>query len=307
MSFRSGVFVFIFNHEIYNYHEGMNRPGKISGTRRSGSAGYRRKVLGQHFLKSQAVAGRIVDSLGELDKAHVLEIGPGRGALSHRLAERAAAFTAVEFDRSLSEALSRKLGDRSSVNILHQDVLDFDIDNWAADCSPLTPVVVGNIPYRITSDLLHKLIGCHRHLCLVVLMLQQEVALKLTAPPGGKPYGMLSVLAGYRAVLEYLFFVGKENYHPPPRVDSAVVKLDFNASAVPRAPDERLFESLVRRLFRDRRKQVQKVLRTDPRFRLSARQLQAAAEETGIDLSCRPEELSVEQFVALTEGLAGSA
>ena len=283
----------------------MNRRRKISVARLSVSAGYRRKILGQHFLKSQLIADRIVDALGPLERAHVLEIGPGRGVLSYRLAERAACFTAVEFDRDLAEALARKLKSRSAVSILHQDVLEFDIDTWAAACSPLSPIVVGNIPYRITSELLYKLLGRHRHLSLAVLMLQEEVARKLTAPAGGKPYGMLSVMAGYCAVSEYLFLVGRENFHPQPRVDSAVVKLDFNTCTVPTAVDERLFESLVRRLFRDRRKQVQKVLRTDPRFKLSARQLQAVAAETGIDLSCRPEELSVEQFIALTAGLAG--
>jgi len=284
----------------------MSRRPKKSGAPRSGPGAYRRKIMGQHFLKSSAVAERIVEALGPLDRVHVLEIGPGRGVLSYRLAGRAARLTAVELDRGLTEALARKLKDHSSVSIVQQDVLEFDIEAWAAGCSPLSPVVVGNIPYRITSDLLHKLIGCYRHLRLVVLMLQEEVARKLTAPAGGKPYGMISVLAGYRAAVEYLFFVGRENFHPPPRVDSAVVGLDFSAPAVPGAVDERLFESLVRRLFRDRRKQVQKVLRTDPRFRLSADRLQAVAEENGIDLSCRPEELSVEQFVALTAGLAGS-
>ncbi|MBN2289646.1 MAG: ribosomal RNA small subunit methyltransferase A [Candidatus Glassbacteria bacterium] len=284
----------------------MSGRKKISGKHSSQPAFYRRRILGQHFLNDQAIAGRIVGSLGPLEQAHVLEIGAGRGILSCRLAEQAARFTAIELDRGLSEALARKLKDNGKVTVLQQDVLEFDLDTWAAQCGPLTPVVAGNIPYRITSDLLHKLIGCHRHLARAVLMLQEEVARKLTAEAGGKPYGMISVLAGYRAAREYLFFVGRGNFSPSPGVDSAVVRLDFKAPEVAAAADEKLFEFMVRRLFRDRRKQVQKVLRTDPGFKLNAGRIRDLAAETGIDLSCRPEELSVEQFVALAESMAGS-
>ncbi|MFC1613896.1 16S rRNA (adenine(1518)-N(6)/adenine(1519)-N(6))-dimethyltransferase RsmA [Gemmatimonadota bacterium] len=283
----------------------MNGRSKTLGERFSGSVSYRRKVLGQHFLKSSSIVSRIIDAPGSLERAHVLEIGAGRGVLTCSLAERAARFTALEFDRRLCEELVWKLKDKSSVVVLQQDVLEFDIDSWASACAPLTPVIVGNIPYRITSDLLYKLIGCYQNLSVAVLMLQEEVARKLTAPPGGKPYGLLSVLAGYRAAVEYLFFVGRSNFSPPPKVDSAVVRLDFSASSAV-ATDEKMFEFLVRRLFRDRRKQIQKVLRTDPRFKLSGSRLEELARRTGIDLSRRPEELSVEQFIALTAGLNDS-
>ena len=283
----------------------MKRRSKTSGKKFSGTVSYRRKVLGQHFLKNNSVAGAIIDALGPLDRVHVLEIGAGRGVLTYRLAEEAARLTALEFDRRLCEELARKLKDKDSVEVLHQDILEFDIDSWASACAPLTPVIVGNIPYRITSELLYKLIGGCQNLSVAVFMLQEEVARKLTALPGGKPYGLLSVMSGYRAAVEYLFFVGRSNFSPSPKVDSAVVRLDFgNADKI--ADDEKMFEFLVRRLFRDRRKQIQKILRTDPRFKLSGIRLEELAGRTGIDLSRRPEELSVKQFIALAAELNNS-
>ena len=142
----------------------------------SRSGTYRLKILGQHFLNNRLIAGRIVEALGPLDQAHVLEIGAGRGILSCLLADRAASFTALELDSRLSEELARKLKGRESVAVVRQDALEFDIESWIAGCGPLNPVIVGNIPYRITRDLLHKLIGCHRHLSVAVLMVQEEVA-----------------------------------------------------------------------------------------------------------------------------------
>ncbi|MEA2062485.1 MAG: 16S rRNA (adenine(1518)-N(6)/adenine(1519)-N(6))-dimethyltransferase RsmA [Gemmatimonadota bacterium] len=278
----------------------MSGHRKKSVAGRARKAGYRRKLLGQHFLHHGPVAGRIVDALGDLGQAHVLEIGPGRGVLSFHLADRAARFTAVEMDGSLADALVRRFDGRDSVEILQQDILEFDLGAWAVACAPLHPVVAGNIPYRITNGLLYKLIGCSSRLGLVLLMLQEEVANKLTARAGGKPYGMLTVRAGLRADMEYLFSVGRENFHPPPSVDSAVVRFDFNARRFPLSlEEEKFFDSVVRRLFQDRRKQIQKILRTDPRFKLAPEALKAVAAQTGLDLSCRPEQLEVKQFITL--------
>ncbi|RLB15378.1 MAG: ribosomal RNA small subunit methyltransferase A [Deltaproteobacteria bacterium] len=264
----------------------------------------RRKSLGQHFLRNKSLASRIVDALGALDEANVLEIGAGSGALTNELAARAAHLTAIEIDSELAASLQRKFDACSSVEVKTEDVLQFDILSWASAGRPLRPVVVGNIPYRITNSLLHRLMEFHSQLELVVLMLQEEVARKLTTPAGKKPYGMLSVLASYYAEVEYMFFVSRDNFHPRPRVDSALVKIDFARPYKRRALDEGLFQRLVRRLFADRRKQVQKILRKDPRFALSAEDLAALARDTELDLSCRPENLSVGQLVELADALA---
>jgi 16S rRNA (adenine1518-N6/adenine1519-N6)-dimethyltransferase len=264
----------------------------------------RRKALGQNFLRNSAVVRRIVESLGPLEQAWVLEIGAGPGQLTERLAVSAARITALELDRALAESLTQTMQDRPTVEVLHQDALRFDFRRWAEECGALRPVVVGNIPYSITSALLHTLLDSASGLGLVVLMLQEEAARKLTAQAGGKPYGMLSVLAAYRADLKYLFPVKREYFSPRPKVDSAVVRLDFGSPFPQRARDEKVFEAVVRRLFLERRKQVQKVLRSDPLYRLSAEDLEALAGQTGIDLSNRPERLSVGDFVALADYIA---
>lgn len=271
--------------------------------RKKVSGAYRRKVLGQYFLASKETGDRIVGALGSLEGAHVLEIGAGSGALTFKLAEKACRLTALEVDPALAISLGEAFQDRNQVKIIRQNVLEFDLQSWARACMPLKPVVAGNIPYRITNSLLHLLLENHRELGLVVLMLQEEVAAKLTAPPGRKPYGSLSVLASYYAELEYLFHVGREGFRPRPEVDSAVVKIDFGRPYQKRAEDERLFEKIVRRLFLDRRKQVQKVLRRDPMFSLSSATLNELACQTGLDFTRRPEEFSVGQFVTLADSL----
>jgi 16S rRNA (adenine1518-N6/adenine1519-N6)-dimethyltransferase len=189
------------------------------------------------------------------------------------------------------------------VSILREDALRFDYLGWATSSRPLKPVVVGNIPYRITNSLLYTLIGSHSRLETVVLMLQEEVARKICASAGHKPYGLLTVLASYNSKVEYLFRVGRDNFSPPPNVDSAVIRLDFAKPCQSRAADEALFEALVRRLFLDRRKQIQKILRNDRSFAVSAGEIGLLEQDTGLKLSCRPEELTVEQLVALADGL----
>ncbi len=277
----------------------MKARGTIQGRGRS-----RIQRLGQHFLAGRDIAGRIVDSLGELAGCHVLEIGPGRGALTGLLARRAARLSALELDSRLAAAAAAEFAGNERVEIVHIDALHFDIAAWARSVAPLLPVVVGNIPYSITNDLLHKLIAAHRELGAVVLMLQQEVARKVTAPAGGKPYGMISVLCAYHARAEYLFTVGRGNFVPPPKVDSAVIRLDFNSPPRSKAADYTVFDYLVRCLFDQRRKQVQKVLRKGSRFSIDADDIDRIARRSGVRLTRRPEELAVDDFVRLADVLA---
>ena len=264
----------------------------------------RRRILGQHFLASGEVRDRIFRTLGALKDSHVLEIGAGRGELTQELAQRAGRLTALEIDSRLAGNLEQAFKEMPHVSILGKDALRFDYTGWAQSCAPLKPLVVGNIPYRITNSLLHALIGSHSRLESVVLMLQEEVARKLSAPAGHKPYGMLSVLAGYHSKVEYLFQVGRENFSPCPNVDSALVRLDFKQPCQCRAEDEAFFQALVRRLFLERRKQIQRILRNDQRFTVSAEDIDRLEKDTGLKLSCRPEELTIEQLVALADGLS---
>ncbi|MFH1069589.1 MAG: 16S rRNA (adenine(1518)-N(6)/adenine(1519)-N(6))-dimethyltransferase RsmA [Candidatus Glassbacteria bacterium] len=278
-------------------------------TRRSASAGRsrrQRKRLGQHFLKDRSVVRRIIEALEPLQEAHVLEIGAGRGALTGELTGRAGRLTALELDSSLAGRLELEFTSSPRVTVLRSDASAFDYSAWAQAAKPERPVIVGNIPYSITNALLHALIAHGGSLGTVVLMLQEEVARRITAQAGGKPYGMLTVLANYHAAVDYLFAVKRDSFAPPPAVDSAVVRFDFGRPHRPRARDERSFEFLVRRLFDQRRKQVQKILRLTSQFALGPDSLASLAVATGIDLSSRPERLTVDQFVRLSDALAES-
>ena len=268
-------------------------------------SGYRQKVLGQHFLASRSVTERIISALGPLESMHVLEIGSGRGVLTERLAAAAGRLTAIEIDKTLADYLQRALGAKPEVAVLREDVLKFDFGGWVRSCAPLRPLVVGNIPYNITHALLHALLDAHRELEAVVLMLQEEVARKVTAKAGKKPYGSLSVLVSYYSSAEYLFGVSRDNFNPAPRVDSAVVRLDFSRPFSPAAREEKIFRFLVRRLFEERRKQVQKTLRNNGRFTISAEDIEHLGRATGLELTRRPEEFPVAELIALADAVSG--
>jgi len=276
---------------------------KKSRIRSRGRTSFRCKVLGQRFLTSVEVKDRIISSLGSLKDKHVLEIGAGRGVLTRELAQKAGKLTALEIDNRLAEKLESAFKEIPEVSILREDALRFDYPGWAASTRPLRPVVVGNIPYRITNSLLYTLIGSHSRLETVVLMLQEEVARKICASAGHKPYGLITVLASYNSKVEYLFRVSRDNFSPRPNVDSAVIRLDFTKPCQGRAADEALFEALVRRLFLERRKQVQKILRNDRSLDVSTAEIRVLEQDTGLKLSSRPEELTVEQLVNLADSL----
>ncbi len=262
------------------------------------------RALGQNFLKSDNVARRIAESLGSLENAHVLELGAGPGRLSRQVVARAARTTLLELDAQWAAHLEETFRADQRVAVIRGDILRFDFESWAAETSPMTPLVAGNIPYNITSNLLHRLIEARESLGAVVLMLQEEVARKITSSPGGKHWAMLPVFIACYSTAEYLFPVGADNFSPRPKVDSAVVRLDFKGGSPVRPKDDRVFRALVKRLFLERRKQIQKVLRSDSLYRLNPEDLDQMSRSAGIDLSRRPEELAVDDFIRLSDFLS---
>lgn len=285
---------------LKDFNRQSNRHGSASGK----SSRDHMRALGQNFLKSEAVARRIAESLGGLENAHVLELGSGPGRLSRQIAARAARTTLLELDAKWAAHLEDTFRADQRVTVIRGDILRFDFESWAGECAPLTPLVAGNIPYNITSNLLHRLIEARESLGRVVLMLQEEVARKITSSPGGKLWAMLPVFIACYSTAEYLFPVGADNFSPRPKVDSAVVRLDFKGGSPLRAKNDRVFRALVKRLFLERRKQVQKVLRSDSLYKLDPEDLERMSRSTGVDLSCRPEELAVDDFIRLSDFLS---
>ncbi|HYO47216.1 MAG TPA: 16S rRNA (adenine(1518)-N(6)/adenine(1519)-N(6))-dimethyltransferase RsmA [Gemmatimonadota bacterium] len=258
--------------------------------------------LSQHFLHDRSVAARIADSVSARRGNRVVEIGPGRGALTGPLLERGLRVHAIELDRTLAAELRERWGGREEFELVEGDALDVALPKAAPD----DPVwVVGNLPYAITSPLLFHLLDQieRARIAGMVLMIQREVAERLAAGPGTKAYGALTV--GVRLVVdvERLFDVGPGAFRPPPTVVSSVVRLTphdrFGLTAERR---ERL-RALVQALFGHRRKQIQKSLRTLPGWCLDREGVLRVAELTELDLARRPETLSPEEFLALEAAL----
>ncbi len=195
----------------------------------------RRPKLGQNFLADTGAAERIVEALGDVSQRVVIEIGPGQGALTTKLAERAGYLMAIELDRVLGAQLRMKYAGRANVEIVEGDVLDIDLGRLmrrdrrtSGDIHPGADekaVVVGNLPYYITSPILTHLFRFHEVLTEVVIMVQKEVAERIAAKPGSREYGLLSATTQLYAQIEKLFTLPPGAFSPPPKVHSTVLRL----------------------------------------------------------------------------------
>jgi 16S rRNA (adenine1518-N6/adenine1519-N6)-dimethyltransferase len=255
-----------------------------------------KRRLGQHFLSNPHILGRIADALSPGPGDTVLEIGPGPGALTARLAERAGRVIAIEKDRDLVPSLRERF---PSVTIVEGDALELDWHALAA-LPETTYKVAGNIPYNITSPLIDKALLPPRP-AVVVFLVQKEVAGRVTAAPGTSEYGALTV--GVRAVAraERLFTVPAGAFHPKPKVDSAVLRLTPAERPLIEDAERAAFRRLVVGLFGFRRKQLLRGLRQLTGS--EGERLGAILRGAGLDERARPEVLTPEEFVRLYRGL----
>ena len=245
-----------------------------------------KKFLGQHFLTDENIARRIVDSLSP-EAHHVLEIGPGMGVLTKYLINRADTdFHVVEIDR---ESVSYLHDHYPTLDIIEGDFLRLDLNTLFHDSF----AIIGNFPYNISSQILFKVFDCRNQVNEVVGMFQKEVAERVTAAPGSKTYGILSVLLSAFYNMEYLFTVNENVFNPPPKVKSAVIRLVRN-DVTALDCDEELFVQVVKAGFNQRRKTLRNALRQ------VGKPLESIPEEL---LSKRAEQLSTDQFIAITKTL----
>jgi 16S rRNA (adenine1518-N6/adenine1519-N6)-dimethyltransferase len=256
-----------------------------------------RKRFGQHFLEA-AWADKVVDAVAPSPADRFIEIGPGPGALTLRLAPRVGRLTAIEVDRDLAARLTRVVP--ANTRIVVGDILEQDIAGFAAG-DPLR--VAGNLPYNIASPILFALLDAVRTGHPIVdatLMLQLEMAERLVAAVGTHEYGVLTILTGLRADVRHLLALPPGAFRPMPRVRSALIRLTFRRPTV-RIADEALFERLVRSIFMHRRKMMSNTLRPlAEQLDVDASRALALAE---IDPRRRPETLQLAELARLAEHL----
>ncbi len=253
---------------------------------------------GQNFLGDPDALERIAAALQLQPDEPVVELGPGLGHLTRALLETGARVTAVERDRDMVEALGELKNERLTVVAANAAQVDF-----AHLAGADKVAVVGNLPYHLSSPILFSVLEQHARISRAVFTLQKEVAERLCAEPGSRRYGLLSVLLGLYFRPHLLFALPAGLFHPPPQVDSAVVRL--SSLLVPRAEvtDEAHFRRVVKAAFAQRRKTLFNSLQSDAALGTAAR-VRAALEDAHLDPTRRAETLTVEEFAAVERALA---
>ena len=255
-----------------------------------------RKRLGQSFLMEQNVIRKIAALANVTKNDIVVEIGAGIGVLTEDLAQNAAKLIAVEMDDKLIEVLKDKLLKYNNVQIYSGDILKFDFGAIARDGQQKIKVI-GNVPYNISSPVLFHLLSFRKIIDSFVLMLQKEVIQRLVAPPGGKDYGVTSVILQMFAAVEKVLDVPAGCFYPRPKVESSVIKGFFLERPLVELANEEFFIRLVRDAFAQRRKMLINNLKKSKLLeRVSDVDLKEALDAAGIDGQRRGETLSVEEF-----------
>ena len=248
-----------------------------------------RKRFGQHFLHDPAVIGRIVAAIQPRESDAIVEIGPGQGAITVPLLRAAGRLQVVELDRDLIDPLREQCREAGDLTLHNTDALRVDFCHLTGDATPLR--IVGNLPYNISTPLLFHLLSQARCISDMHFMLQKEVVDRLAATPGSRQYGRLSVMVQYRCSVTRLFTIGPGAFQPPPRVESAFVRLEPYRELPVAIDDEAVLETLVRKAFAQRRKTLRNALRGILE--------EEAIRSLGIDPSVRAEMLGLSEFAAL--------
>jgi 16S rRNA (adenine1518-N6/adenine1519-N6)-dimethyltransferase len=257
-----------------------------------------RKRFGQHFLTDPRILDRIVGALQLRGDETVIEVGPGRGALTDRLARQCARLAAIEIDRDLVADLEKRYASLPNVEIITGDVLDMPL----GDVAKGPYVLIGNVPYYITTPILFHALERPRALRSVFLV-QREVAERMAAPAGSEAYGALSVNVQSLAKVDLVLRVPASAFKPAPKVESAVVRVTPRPDPVVTAEEEKGFSRFVISAFSQRRKQLKSIVRSIAGLGTDA--ATAVIEKTGIPATARPETLTATEFAVLYRAVRG--
>ena len=261
------------------------------------------KGFGQNFIVNPGVCPKIVEAAGIGPEWGVLEVGPGIGVLTRELARRADRVVAVEVDNRLPPLLAETLAGYDNVEIVMQDILKVDIAALIREKFAGMPVAVcANLPYYITSPILMRLLEEKLPIRQITVMVQKEAAERICAAPGTRQAGAISYAVAYYAKPQVLFSVQPGSFYPPPKVTSAVIRLEVHPEPPVPVPDEAAYFRLVRAAFGQRRKTAANAISAG--LGLPKAQVTAAVEQAGLPATARPEQRTLEQFAALSRALA---
>lgn len=262
------------------------------------------KALGQNFLINGSVCPRMAAECGAGECEGVIEVGPGIGVLTWELSQVAKKVAAIELDQRLFPVLEETLAGRNNVKIVPGDVMKLDLHQLIQEEFGGGPVCVcANLPYYITSPVILRLLEEELPLTAVTVMVQKEAAQRLCAPPGSRECGAVSVAVHYRSVPRVLFPVGRGSFLPPPKVDSAVIRLDLRQKPPVEVRDEDWFFKVSRAAFAQRRKTAANSISAT--LGVSKPQIEQALVDAGAAANVRAERLTLEQLAALANGLLG--
>ena len=256
------------------------------------------KRLGQSFLVDNNITSRIVDASKIGGDDTVIEIGAGLGAMTAMIATRARKVVALEIDPKLVDVLNEELKEISNIEIIHTDVLRYDFSSPTRGGERIK--VIGNIPYNVSSQILFRLIEFREHISSATLMFQKEVSDRITAAPGTKEYGILSVIISMYAALSRVMTVPPTCFYPRPKVDSSVLKMDMREGPLYPLENHDIFIETVKTAFSKRRKTLANNLKDMDVARSKGVDISALLDEAGIDGQRRGETLTVEEFGRLS-------
>ena len=259
------------------------------------------KKYGQNFLTDDGVLDEIVEAAGVCDRDHIVEIGPGLGALTKRLAEKASHVTAIEIDTQMIPVLDEVLEGFDNTRVICADVLKTDMKE-IADTYPGEDVkVVANLPYYITTPIVTSLLESGINYKSITVMVQTEVAERMQTGPGSKDYGALSLAVQYYSKPEIMIDVPPECFYPMPGVGSSVIRLELYEEPLVKVSDPAFMFRIIKASFMQRRKTLQNALQNNPETKISRDRTVEALEKLGIDPMIRGEALTLEQFAALAD------
>ena len=262
-----------------------------------------RKEFGQNFLTNRIIPEEIADNCADTTERLVIEIGPGIGCLTQELAMRYSKVVAVEIDKGLIPILAKTLDEFDNVTVINEDVMKIDIKDLVDQYSDGMPVsVCANLPYYITTPILMHLLESGVKFSSITVMVQNEVAQRLAAKAGSSDYGAITAILGYYGTVRKLFKVSAGSFVPPPKVDSAVVRIDLYDKCPYDIKDEKLFRNCIKAAFEMRRKTLENAL-SAKLGGFSKEDIAEAIALSGFDPKIRGERLSTEDFATLSNHL----